>query len=158
MAGNKYTNEKYIRPDQLGPESNEAKDLVAFKEELDRNTYGEEPKQKDKLREDTTLNRNNYETYIGIAMTMEDLCLVFGRTKEEMDEWSWKTYHMSFKSSYGLIFRLAQKELMSAFTTLAARGNPTAMQIAKEVVLKMGGDVGADTTRVVFVNDVPKKD
>jgi len=107
------------------------------------------------VEEMSALNRSNFELYVGVGTSQEDLMIIFRKTRGELDKWCRETYSLNFDDSYALLLRLAVGKYKDVLAAFASEGHKTAMATMNELILKMSND---KVQKVQIVNDLEDDD
>lgn len=100
------------------------------------------------------LNAADFEDYVSVGTTVENLCKIFMVTKKQMEKWCFETYHIDFNTAYSFLLQRALAEYKKTLLLLANNGNATAINTMNQVVLNMSNQ---SDVRVSVVASVPKE-
>ena len=107
------------------------------------------------VEEMSALNRENFELYVGVGTSQEDLLIIFRKSRAEMDHWCKDNYGFCFDDTYALLIRLAVGKYKDVVAAFAAEGHKTAMATMNELILKMNSD---KVQKVQIVSDLEEDD
>lgn len=107
------------------------------------------------LKAEDLLNQEEFEKYIAVNTSIEDLKAIFLASEKDLDRFTRKTYGLDFRTAYNLLLRRALAEYKSCLSGLAQVGNATAINTINQLTLNMSQDVGV---RIVVNAEVPKND
>jgi len=83
------------------------------------------------------LNKEDFEKYVSVNTSKEDLKAIFVATDYDLDHFCRKTYGLDFKTAYFFILKRALAEYKSCLSDLAGNGNATAMNTINQLTLNM---------------------
>lgn len=93
--------------------------------------------------------------YIGCFMTEKEIMRRFAYTRKEMDAECKKAFNgMDFASVYTYVFADVMSEGKGIIEELAVTGNPSALKIFAEAILKLNKEEEEDKTRLTINIDV----
>lgn len=107
------------------------------------------------IEEMSALNRANFELYVGVGTSPEDLMIIFRKKKSELDIWCRQEYGLGFDDAYAFLLRLAVGNYKDVLAAFAREGHKTAMATMNELVLKMSND---KVQKVQIVSDLDEDD
>lgn len=89
------------------------------------------------LRSEDLLNPEDFERYIGVGTSKEDLMIIFLTDRVGMDHFCRKTYGVDFDTAYTFFLKEALANYKDVLRDLASVGNATAMNTLNQLVLNM---------------------
>ena len=107
------------------------------------------------VEEMSALTKPNFELYVGVGTSQEDLQIIFRKKKTELDIWCRENYGLGFDDAYAFLLRLAVGKYKDVIAAFAAEGHKTAMSTMNEVILNMKSN---DVQKIKIVSDVEEDD
>lgn len=107
------------------------------------------------VEEMSALNRANFELYVGVGTSQEDLLIIFRKSRAEMDHWCRENYGFCFDDAYAFLLRLAVGKYKDVIAAFAAEGHKTAMSTMNDLILGMKQN---DVQKIQIVSDVEEDD
>lgn len=107
------------------------------------------------VEEMSALNRDNFELYVGVGTSQEDLLIIFRKSRAEMDNWCRDNYGFCFDDTYAFLLRVAVGQYKDVIAAFAAEGHKTAMSTMNELVLNMKQN---DVQKIQIVSDMEEDD
>ena len=107
------------------------------------------------VEEMSALTRDNFELYVGVGTSQEDLMIIFRKKRGELDEWCRQNYSLNFDDTYALLLRIAVGQYKDVIAAFASEGHKTAMSTMNELVLNMKQN---DVQKIQIVSDMEEDD
>ena len=99
--------------------------------------------------------RSDFEDLIDNFTPIDDIPVLLGVSKADLDRFCFEVYNQKFKQAYDSLLLRAQLYYRKAMFMLSKSGNPTAIKVASEFYVGLGS-MDKTENQVIFVSSVPQ--
>lgn len=101
--------------------------------------------------------RGDFEDLIDNFTPFEDIPILLGVTRPELDDFCNYIYRMKYKETYDNLLRRAELYFRKAMMSLSKSGNPSAIKVSAEYYVGLGA-IDKNESKIIFMNNMPNAD